>query len=84
MQEINDLPDTSIITEYKIKEYLMKDKEVLVAGDQRKIKAILPTYINKIIVFPDRVEANFKISVDDTVCICMVAASGVEPPTLRV
>ncbi|MDI3477127.1 MAG: hypothetical protein PWQ59_652, partial [Thermoanaerobacterium sp.] len=42
------------------------------------------TYINKIIVFPDRVEANFKLSVDDTVCVWMVAASGVEPPTLRV
>lgn len=84
MQEINNLPDTSIITEDNIKEYLMKDKEVLAAGDQRKIKAILLTYINKIIVFPDRVEANFKLSVDDTVCVWMVAASGVEPPTLRV
>ncbi|MDI3478550.1 MAG: site-specific recombinase, partial [Thermoanaerobacterium sp.] len=74
IKELEMKPDISIITEDKIKEYLIKDKEVLVAGDQRKIKAILPTYINKIIVFPDRVEANFKLSVDDTVCVWMVAA----------
>lgn len=84
IKELEMKPDISIITEDKIKEYLIKDKEVLVAGDQRKIKAILPTYINKIIVFLDRVEANFKLSVDDTVCVWMVAASGLEPPTLRV
>ena len=84
IKEMNSLPDTSFITEEKIIQYLLKDKEVLEAGDPHKIKQILPTYINKIIVYRDRIEAHFRLSVDDTVCAWMVAASGFEPPTLRV
>ncbi|MDI6604072.1 MAG: recombinase family protein [Thermoanaerobacteraceae bacterium] len=41
IKELEIKPDISIITEDKIKKYLIKDKEVLVAGDQRKIKSIL-------------------------------------------
>jgi len=48
---------------------------VLEAGDPHKIKQILPTYINKIIVYRDRIEAHFRLSVDDTVCARMVAAN---------
>ena len=84
LKEMDSLPDTSFITEKKIKQYLLKDKEMLEAGDPHKIKQILPTYINKIIVYPDRIEAHFRLSVDETVCAWMVAASGFEPPTLRV
>lgn len=84
IKEISSLPDTSFITEEKIRQYLFKDKEVLEAGDPHKIKQILPTYINKIIVYRDRIEAHFRLSIDDTVCAWLVAASGFEPPTLRV
>ena len=64
--------------------FLKNTIQMLEAGDPQKIKQILPTYINKIIVYPDRIEAHFRLSVDDTVCAWMVAASGFEPPTLRV
>lgn len=84
IKEISSLPDTSFITEEKIRQYLFKDKEVLEAGDPHKIKQILPTYINKIIVYRDRIKAHFRLSIDDTVCAWLVAASGFEPPTLRV
>ncbi|WP_084295298.1 recombinase family protein [Caldanaerobius polysaccharolyticus] len=84
IKELDMKPDISIITEEMIREYLNKDKGVFVAGDLRKIKQILSTYINKITVFKDRVEAKFKIAVDNTVCEWSIAASGVEPPTLRV
>ncbi|MGI1692065.1 hypothetical protein [Thermoanaerobacter uzonensis] len=75
IKEMNNLPDTSFITEEKIRQYLLKDKEVLEAGDPHRIKQILPTYINKIIVYRDRIEAHFRLSVDDTVCAWMVAAN---------
>lgn len=75
IKEMNSLPDTSFITEEKIRQYLLKDKEVLEAGDPHKIKQILPTYINKIIVYRDRIEAHFRLSVDDAVCAWMVAAN---------
>jgi len=75
LKEMDNLPDSSFVTEEKIKEYLLKGKEVLEAGDPHKIKQILPTYINKIIVYPARIEAHFRLSVDDTVCAWMVAAN---------
>jgi hypothetical protein len=33
IKEMNSLPDTSFITEERIRQYLLKDKEVLEAGD---------------------------------------------------
>lgn len=75
LKEINSSPHTSFVTEAKIREYLLKDKEVLEAGDPQKIKQILLTRINKITVYPDRIEAHFRLSIDDTVCAWMVAAN---------
>ncbi|MDK2903776.1 MAG: hypothetical protein PWQ93_1695 [Clostridiales bacterium] len=81
---LKNKPDTSIITEDMINAYLKKDRDVLVAGDLKEIKRILPTYIEKIIVYKDRIEAHFRLSVDERVCAWMVAVSGFEPLTLRV
>ncbi|SNX54039.1 recombinase family protein [Thermoanaerobacterium sp. RBIITD] len=84
LRELELKPDVSIITEDMITAYLIKDKDILTKGDRKKIKAMLPTYIKKITVYHDKVEAILKISINQKVCTWMVAASGVEPPTLRV
>jgi len=49
------------LTEDMIKACLKKDKQVILSGDLRACKAIISTYIEKVIVYEDHIDVVLKI-----------------------
>ncbi|OIQ11529.1 hypothetical protein MOOTH_15150 [Moorella thermoacetica] len=60
---INEIQRANVVelTEDMIKAYLEKDKQVILSGDLQACKAIISTYVDKVIVYEDHIDVILKI-----------------------
>ncbi len=85
LSEIERKKETSFITPEIIMKIFNADREVINSlSDPQKIKEVLKKYIKKITVYPTEIKCEFYFWIGDDFRSLEVAASGVEPPTLRV
>ncbi|AFK85919.1 MULTISPECIES: recombinase family protein [Thermoanaerobacterium] len=85
LSEIEKKKETSFITPEIIMEIFNEDREIINSlNNPQKIKEVLKKYIKKIIVYPTEIKCEFYFWIGDDFRSLEVAASGVEPPTLRV
>ncbi|ABY92005.1 recombinase family protein [Thermoanaerobacter brockii subsp. lactiethylicus] len=85
IKELENKKETSFITPEMILKIFEKDREIINSSkDPHEIKEVLKNYIKKIIVTPDEIKCEFYFWIGDDFRSLLVAASGFEPPTLRV
>ncbi len=67
LQKLNIKLNSAIVDESKIKNAFIQAKKALKNGSLKNKKSIIEQYVNKVIIYPDKIEMEFKVSGDYTI-----------------
>jgi site-specific DNA recombinase len=68
-QRLSELSSTdySWVNRENIAAYIQKSKEILLTGEPQEKRKVIETYVDKVIIYPDRIDIEFKINMDSDI-----------------